>query len=535
MTPWLLLLACGTPTPESLEGTTERTREERRARRADRADDVERPDRERAKAERTKVDRPKADARRKRPDGRERRDDKDPDAADSADDPAILRAEQRALANIELAVPEGRAALAAGPDLLFITWDTIRADHVSGYGYPRRTTPELDALMESAVVFERFIVPMATTLPSHTSMFTGVQPEEHGILANATVNGEILVPSERLVPIAAHLSDQGYVTAGAVSSAPVKKHSGIAAGFSGWNQPVSHHRRARETTDAALAFAEQAPADAPLFLWVHYYDPHAPYSPPAGLKKIPTADPKRRSLLKSRRHNAGDQPHAETLDRLRRYDHDILYTDRETARLVEGWKATRAWDRTVVVFAGDHGEGLGQHGHLEHGLTWDEQLHAPFFIRAPGLEARRIPYPVGAHDILPTVMGIVELPGRAAWLRQASGRDVLATGFEPTPVFSRMSLRQVGKDLEATFALTGERWKFILHESGKTELYELPEDPHETLDMSAYHPEVVATLTEQVHQMRKSQEQRAAALGPSRATQLDDAAIEELRQLGYME
>jgi hypothetical protein len=141
MTPWLLLLACGTPTPESLEGTTERTREERRARRADRADDVERPDRERAKAERTKVDRPKADARRKRPDGRERRDDKDPDAADSADDPAILRAEQRALANIELAVPEGRAALAAGPDLLFITWDTIRADHVSGYGSTRGGRP----------------------------------------------------------------------------------------------------------------------------------------------------------------------------------------------------------------------------------------------------------------------------------------------------------------------------------------------------------------------------------------------------------
>jgi arylsulfatase A-like enzyme len=459
-------------------------------------------------------------------------DDDDDWDGDIADKPQLREREAKARDKLVLQLPR-RKGRVKGDDVLLVTWDTIRADHMSGYGYIRRTTPKMDRLMTQAVVFERFIVPMATTLPSHTSMFTGVRPEEHGIVANVTVTGERFVPSERLVPLAKHLTRQGYVTIGAVSSAPLKRFSAISSGFTNWSEPVGDHRRAEDTVDAALKLLEQAPDDRPVFLWLHLYDPHAPYDPPPGGPKLDLADRAWAKHFDAWGYEEKRKRYTEAVHN--RYDRDILYTDQETARFVKAWQAQRDWDRTVFALAGDHGEGLTQHGHMEHGLTWDEQLHTPFFVIAPDTEARRVPYPVGAHDLVPTLMGLADLPDEAAWLGQVTGRDVLAEDFEPTPIFSRMSLRQVRKDLNATFALTGRRWKFVGHAGGKRELFDLDADPHELDDVADEHPEVCDRLAKQVKEMLQAQRALAERLGSGETEELDDGTISELRELGYME
>lgn len=430
--------------------------------------------------------------------------------------------------------PEGLATRALGPDILFITWDTIRADHMGLYGYPRDTTPVIDTFAEQAVVFDRFIVPMSTTLPSHTSMFTGVRPEEHGILANATFTGERFIPSEQLVPLAGWLAGQGYMTAGFVSSTPLKRYSGIAAGFHMWSEPGGDHRRGGDTVDLALGWLKEAPPEAPLFMWVHLYDPHYPYRPVPDLERHFTEDEPLRVLLAERdmvRKGTGPK----IAERVNDYDADIFYTDRETGRLLAAWQRSDRWDRTIVVFAGDHGEGLGQHNHVEHGLVWYEQLHAPLLIRAPGQAPRRVPHAVSAHDILPTLLGLVELPAEETMRAQVTGHDLLAPDFSPQPVFSRSSVRQVRLGTHASFAITTDRWKLEIQGEDKTALYDLQADPHELTNVAKDHRDVVQELTELGRQWFHEQRALAQKLGAGKTEKLDAGTLGELQQLGYLD
>lgn len=425
------------------------------------------------------------------------------------------------------------ATRALGPDVLFITWDTIRADHMGLYGYERDTTPVMDSFAEGAVVFDRFIVPMSTTLPSHTSMFTGVRPEEHGILANATFTGERFIPSEQLVPLASWLADRGYMTAGFVSSTPLKRYSGIAAGFHYWDEPGGDHRRAGDTVDRALAWLKEAPHEAPLLLWIHLYDPHHPYQPVPGLEKHFEEDEALRKHLAAR--DIGKKgPLKRAVERFNDYDADIFYTDRETGRLLEAWEASDRADRTIVVFAGDHGEGLGQHEHMEHGLVWNEQLHAPWLLRAPGLEPRRVPHPVSAHDVLPTLLGLLELPDEEKLRAQATGHDVLAADFTPLPVFSRSSVRQVRLGTNASFAITTDRWKLEVQADSQA-LYDLQRDPHERNNVAKDNRALVQELTELGRRMFAEQRELAKKLGAGKTEKLDAGTLGELQQLGYLE
>ncbi|HMV68710.1 MAG TPA: sulfatase [Myxococcota bacterium] len=454
--------------------------------------------------------------------GKGDKDDKDP--ADRGDPGHAFK--------LERATARGTREL--GPDLLIVTWDTTRADHVGAYGYARDTTPVIDALAAECAVFDRFIVPMSTTLPSHTSLFTGVRPEEHGILANATFTGERFVPSEQLTTLATWLSRQGYRTAGFVSSTPVKQYSGIAAGFQDWNEPQGDHRRAADTVDRALEWLDKVPDDAPLFMWVHLYDPHHPYAPIRALADHFEEDAALRKHIADRDigHRGGRE---RVVERMNAYDTDLFYTDRETGRLLDGWRGGDRWGRTILVLAGDHGEGLGQHDHMEHGLVWDEQLHAPLLIRAPGLAPRRVPFPMSAHDVLPTVLGLVELPDEATLTAQITGHDVLAEGYAPGPVFSRSSVRQVKLGTNVSFAMTTSEWKAIIQADHPPALYDLVHDPYERDDVADDHPEVVAELRALGKSMFEAQRALAERLGAGKTEKLDAGTLHELQQLGYME
>ena len=290
---------------------------------------------------------------------------------------------------------------APAPNFVFVTLDTTRADHLGLYGYFRDTSPALDAFGRRSIVFERCIVPMATTLPTHTSLFTATQPLEHGVLANSTQGGSRFVPSARLKSFAQVAGEAGWRTAAFVSSVVLGRGSGIESGFAEFDQPES---------EAARRGGDHAP-------------PRSPGSKPRRRSRScsgSTTSTRIGRTLRPRptQDDVQDRPRAggadrresriprtvlrplanqteETRDSINLYDGELRFQDDQLARLLAALEARPDWERTVVVIAGDHGEGLGQHGEAAHGGTWDEQLHAPLLMRIPGEAPRRV---AGAGD-----------------------------------------------------------------------------------------------------------------------------------------
>lgn len=416
------------------------------------------------------------------------------------------------------------------PNLVLITMDTTRADHLPFYGYFRTTSPNLERFAAQALILDRFIVPMATTLPVHMSLFTGTWPDENGFTANASFLGRHFVPTPLLVPVAQALHDKGYSTAAFVSSSPLKASSGIASGFDTFDEPASEERTAALTTQPALDWMHSA--TPPFFLWIHYFEPHFPYEPSSELY---TTDADLQSWNQERRI---ERPR---LDAINRYDSEIHQMDSWIGRVLQALDAREDVANTMVVVAGDHGEGLGQHGWGHHGHIWNEQLHAPLLMRASWLTPRRVDTLLSASDVFPTLFGSGPFPDMSAWISQASGHDILASGFEERPVLSRTSMRaeqpkrKMRQPILGRYALTSRRWKYIRDEQGKESLYDLSKDPHEIQSVAAEYPRDLASLREQMDAVVRQQRARAVVLGSGATKEADPEAIRELEALGYIE
>jgi arylsulfatase len=426
-----------------------------------------------------------------------------------------------------------------------VTLDTTRADHLGLYGYFRETSPALDAFGREAIVFERCIVPMATTLPTHTSLFTATQPLEHGVLANSTQGGSRFVPSARLRTLAQVAGEAGWRTAGFVSSAVLKRGSGIDSGFDHFDEPESEQRDAEATTRAALAWLERTPG-GPFLLWVHYFDAHWPYAPPPAYATMFSNSPELEDAIAAREiprtvlRPLANQTE-ETRVSINLYDGELRFQDDQLARLLSALEARPDWEHTLVVIAGDHGEGLGQHGEAAHGGTWEEQLRAPLLMRIPGLEPRRLETLVTMVDVIPTLLGRLPASPLGALLAQASGRDVLAPGARSQPVPSQDTGRE-RPGAEFRWALTTDRWKYFRVEQPdggvRQQLFDRGADPFELRDVSDRHPEVMQPLAAALQLALDAQRSKGSALHDGQTpatTPPDPALLEQLRALGYVE
>jgi arylsulfatase A-like enzyme len=426
-----------------------------------------------------------------------------------------------------------------GPSVLLVTLDTTRADHLGTYGYFRDTSPTLDALAREAIVFDRYLVPMSITLPSHMTLLTATYPDEHGIVANMAHGGKRFVASPALESFAQIADQAGYVTAGIVSSSPLKKYTGVAEGFQQYYEPAGEARHARETTDLALEWLAIAP-DRPFFLWVHYFDPHWPYQPPPRwAEAFQGADAEaQEKWFAERKAVPADVGLAKVRAKIDKYDAEIRYMDHQIGRLFEALRAADRWDDLVVVVVGDHGEGLMQHAYPSHGHVWSEQINAPLMIRIPGEAPRRITDPVGGIDVLPTVLGRIEVPGEEVFLAQASGRDVLAGNA--SPVVFRTSEIQHDKATDTKFAkpvtwgISDARW--TLHDTdGEIALYDRRADPHELTDVAAAHPDEVSRLSKELAARRSAQLARGKQFGAGGTAELTDEEKAALEALGYVD
>lgn len=432
-------------------------------------------------------------------------------------------------------------------NLLVITIDTLRADHLGCYGYFRDTSPTIDALARDSILFNRCLVPVAQTLPSHLSLMTGVYPIEHGVISNLEKpGGQNYSSTPQLRTLAEFLREHGYRTAGFVSATPLKRESGIAAGFDHFSQPDHARRLGAETTEAALEWLGEKPAE-PFFAWVHYFDPHAPYDAPSPYDRQFTTDEKLEASLTQRKvpprvqkqrsdkRVVPEEDAWDTRKAVNGYDGEIRYTDEQVKTLLARLREAGLSERTLIVLTGDHGEGLGQHGVVMHDAIWDEQLHVPLIIHVPGRSAQRVTAAMRSIDILPTVLAL--MPGLPAepFIKQCRGSDAL-NRTEPVDLFAQEP--QGRRD--ARTLVSGE-WKLVV-EDKVARLFHLPTDPFELKDVAKEKPEVAAQLKQRLAELVEGQitaAKRYLADRPTARESPDGAGDvkrrEELHGLGYIE
>ncbi|RJP32264.1 MAG: hypothetical protein C4547_14100 [Phycisphaerales bacterium] len=452
------------------------------------------------------------------------------------------------------------------PDVLLVTFDTLRADHCSACGYDRPTTRTLETLAAGGARFAVACAPMATTAPSHASMFTSRYPLSHGVLRNG-----FRLPDEA-VTLAELLRDQGYSTAAFVSSFVLYHKFGLAQGFDVYDDDFSGaegtqaqtgawegeavpgrtvDRRADATTDAALKWLAAAAVEPegrkrrPIFTWVHYMDPHEPYVPPESF-----GDP-----FGSARMTPGSLEQA-----IARYDTEIAFADAQLKRLVDAFDAAGRETEPLIIVTSDHGEAFCEHGWRGHGpQIYEEAVRIPLIVRWEGRipPGRVIEAPVSLPDVAATVLDLIGVDAPRTDFDGESLAAALTKGVrldddrphvfqrrlyerdgavEPIPL-REMDGATFGQSVEVRgvkFAIRSGRWKYYeaREERVARELYDLRADPGEQSNVAADHPDDVNRLSQMLNTWRRRQLAGLLQRPPQTVTSQDRAILESL---GYTE
>jgi len=420
------------------------------------------------------------------------------------------------------------------PDFVLITIDTLRADHLGSYGYPRDTSPNIDRFAKGAVLFEHTVAPMPMTLPSHVSLLTSSLPVRHGVMSNFRFLEIPFVPGEEdgIQSAAQTLANAGYTTAAFTSASPLSRGTGIDVGFETFEAPPPYGDQgesvrvdAAATIDRAIAWLQTAPK--PFFLWVHVFDPHLPYQPPPPHdRRFQTDD----ALLERLRESGIPEVLLRyAAQATNAYDGEIHFVDQQLGRLFEALRARGTWDKGVIALTADHGEGLLEHGDPGHQFLWRGTIGVPLILRWPaGPRGRRESQLASLIDVLPTLAANTELPLGDRF----DGIDLLAPSAQTPrealvqePVYSSAPRMR-------TWALITPEWK-LWHRPGlRDELFRPAEDPAERDEKSAQHEAVVRQMRARVEELV---EEASARPGARVQEQTDPALRARLRELGYAE
>jgi arylsulfatase len=346
------------------------------------------------------------------------------------------------------------------PDVLLITVDTLRADRLGTYGFQLATSPAIDRLAERGVVFERAISGASVTAGSHASIMTSRYTREHTI---GHENGGTRL--EGIATLAEIFNEEGYQTAAFVGNIVLDRSSGFDRGFEVYdaelpdaepNRKFIFERIAEKTTERALLWLKNRDS-RPLFLWVHYQDPHGPYRPPAEYRGIfrPESRPGERPLPALQElFGLNGIPSYQVLEGVRypsiyetRYAEEIAYADHWIGELIARVDATASPAGTIVALTADHGESLGEEGrYFLHGSsTAPDQAHIPLILRAPGLPEGRRTEIVHHVDIMPTLLDLAGLEAPAGTSGVALGPVLRGD----TPLPDRLVYCDEGFDLSA--------------------------------------------------------------------------------------
>ena len=409
-----------------------------------------------------------------------------------------------AAADAPAAVAPGAAAPASRPNIVLVTLDTTRADHLGSAGWAHAATPNLDALARRGMRFERCDSAAPITLPSHATILSGLFPPRHGVRDNGTF---VLAPG---VPTLAELlAESGYDTAAVVSAVVLARRHGLDQGFRIYDDDLGagraagtqvEERQAEATTSAALA--QLAGLRPPYFLWVHYYDPHEEYRPP------------------TRFADAAGGPH-------RLYDGEIAYMDSEIGRLLQALPQA-----TVVAAVGDHGEMLGEHGELTHGvLPFAAARRVPLMLAGPGVPSAAVSdCLVRTADLVPTLLALASVavpPGLdgesllSGGLGAACSRVAYSESFLPYYAYKWYPLR----------TLSDGRALYL--QAPRPALFRLDSDPGEARDLAATEPELLRLWGTRLERLLDSAGEKLEEAQAPQAT-LDEEQRRQLASLGYL-
>lgn len=409
--------------------------------------------------------------------------------------------------------PELISGSARDYNVVVITLDTTRADHLGCYGYAAAQTPVLDELARHSVRFDDAVSPLPLTLPSHTSMFTGLDPPRHGVRNNTEYR---LDPA--LTTLAEVLKDAGYQTAAFVAAFVLDARYGLNQGFDRYDDVVdtqvgSEHgalseRSARRVTNAALHWLGNHEEDTPFFLWVHYFDAHYPYKPP--------------------------MPYGATF-RDTPYDGEIAYMDEHFGRLLDGLRADGAWERTVVIVVADHGESLWEHGESAHSrLIYEATQHVPLLLAVPGLfQSSHVvdDVVVTVQDVFPTVLDLLGIDSPT----KCDGISLLdAIGRRDRVVYMETLAPYLESAWAPLYALRRHTDKYIL--APEPEYYDLAKDPNELDNLFASPSTTAAASRDELVALMRA---RLAEMPPLEAVagkrlERDPETLRQLESLGYI-
>jgi arylsulfatase A-like enzyme/Flp pilus assembly protein TadD len=402
------------------------------------------------------------------------------------------------------------AAPKAAPNVVFITIDTLRADHLGCYGYQQIHTPNIDSLAADGIRFERAYTPVPVTLPAHAVIFTGTYPMLSGMHDFA---GNKLNPAQPT--LASVLKDQGYTTGAVIGSAVLDSRFGLNHGFDFYYDHFDFNRFQESNLDK-MERPGNVVADVALdwlgknyqhrlFFWMHLYDPHYPYRPPTPYS-------------------------GEYKDRL--YDGEIAFADAQVGRLLRFLKDKGLYANTLIVLSGDHGESLGEHGEKTHGFfIYNATLHVPVIIHLPGaIHAKTVTEIVSLADLMPTVLEALNVSVPS----QVQGRNLLPLTtakkeYEPRDLYAETFLPRLHFNWSELRGVEMEKYHFI--DAPKPELYDLTNDPHERQNLysqkKAVSEQMKAKLDSLIREYTPGSEL-------AQKTALDPALMERLKSLGYV-
>ena len=394
------------------------------------------------------------------------------------------------------------------PNVVLITFDTTRADHLGVYGYPQGLTEAFDDFARQGVIFDRAYTPSPVTLPSHATMLTGLYPPEHGLRVNGT--GKL---GEQFPFLPEILKQHGYETGAFIAASVLDSQYGLDRGFDVYDDQmpvkkisrnvIEPRRDGQDVITSALAWLRKR-STRPFFCWVHLYDAHGPYD--------------------HRPENFADRFAQQP------YDAGVAWETRQFGRLTEFLKQEKLDSSTVVVVAGDHGEGLHEHLETDHGmLVYNTTLQVPLVFVYPRIcqPNLHVKDPVSLVDITPTLLDLARIPAP----KQISGRSLKAAlqgkSIESRDCYAETDTPFITNRWSPIRAIVSERWKYI--QTTRPELYDLEQDPHELTNLAD-------TATDECEQMRNRLMELESTLVPATAQnlKLSESDRAKLFTLGYL-
>ncbi|HEX7252682.1 MAG TPA: sulfatase-like hydrolase/transferase, partial [Thermoanaerobaculia bacterium] len=399
-----------------------------------------------------------------------------------------MRPRARRLLRVALALALAASAcsrssrLAHGTPVILISIDTLRADHLPAYGYRNVETPNLDALRRDSILFENAYCQVPLTLRSQAVILTGLMPYQNGVRDNMGFRLAASMPT-----LASLLKKAGYATGAAVSSLALRAERGVDQGFDFYDDHFTaespDERPGRETAAALEKWIDTA-GSAPIFAFLHIYEPHTPYKPPEPFRSRYAASP---------------------------YDGEIATADAAVGSFLEDLKRRGIYDRAIVIFLSDHGEGLGDHGEDEHGVfLYREAIRVPFWWKLPGARdrGRSVSEPVGLVDLAPTLAAALRLPAEKAW----QGADVLAPALASRSgrlIYAETLYPRLALGWSDLACLVDSRRHYI--EGPRAELYDIGSDPAERHDLAGAEPDAVRSMRAQMARLPRDREARGHA------------------------